>query len=66
MRLINVHNLAFEEFEGEENIPKYAILSHRWEQEEVLFKHWGTLDAYKRKGYAKSSKVLREYPSERS
>ena len=37
MRLINTISLEFEEFEGS-NIPSYAILSHRWEDQEVLFK----------------------------
>ena len=37
MRLINTITLEFEEFEGSD-IPAYAILSHRWEKEEVLFK----------------------------
>lgn len=36
MRLINTNTYAFEEFIGR-NIPKYAILSHTWEEEEVSF-----------------------------
>lgn len=35
MRLLNTSTLALEEFYGE--IPKYAILSHRWEKQEVSF-----------------------------
>ncbi|KAK3374624.1 heterokaryon incompatibility protein-domain-containing protein [Podospora didyma] len=38
MRLINVEPLAMEEFYR--NIPRYAILSHRWEEEEVTFKDY--------------------------
>jgi hypothetical protein len=37
MRLINTRTLLFEEFIGN-SIPKYAILSHTWGEEEVLFK----------------------------
>ena len=36
MRLIRTGDLEFEEFLGE-NLPKYAILSHTWEQEEVSY-----------------------------
>ncbi|KAK0102259.1 hypothetical protein ONS95_005881 [Cadophora gregata] len=36
MRLLNTTTLLLEEFIGD-NIPGYAILSHRWENEEVTF-----------------------------
>jgi hypothetical protein len=36
MRLINVHTQGLKEFFGAE-LPHYAILSHRWEKEEVTF-----------------------------
>ncbi|PMD16891.1 hypothetical protein NA56DRAFT_649170 [Hyaloscypha hepaticicola] len=36
MRLLNSSKLTLHEFFGS-NIPKYAILSHRWEDEEVTF-----------------------------
>ena len=36
MRLLNTTSLLLEEFIGD-NIPYYAILSHRWENEEVTF-----------------------------
>jgi len=36
MRLINVHTFELCEFNGAD-IPHYAILSHRWEDEEVTF-----------------------------
>jgi hypothetical protein len=36
MRLINTRTRKFEEFMGR-NIPKYAILSHTWEEEEVSY-----------------------------
>jgi hypothetical protein len=39
MRLINVqdeHRMFFEEF-NESKIPKYAILSHTWEEEEISY-----------------------------
>ena len=37
MRLINIKTLELEEF-GEGSIPEYAILSHRWTNEELTFK----------------------------
>lgn len=36
MRLINVETLKLQEFLSA-NVPHYAILSHRWEEEEVTF-----------------------------
>lgn len=36
MRLVNVHTVLLEEF-LDNRIPKYAILSHTWEDHEVLF-----------------------------
>jgi hypothetical protein len=36
MRLINTRTRKFEEFIGR-SIPKYAILSHTWEEEEVSY-----------------------------
>ncbi|RBR26468.1 uncharacterized protein FIESC28_00762 [Fusarium coffeatum] len=39
MRLINTHTRAFEEFYGRK-VPKYAILSHTWGQDEVTFQDW--------------------------
>ncbi|KAK5087328.1 hypothetical protein LTR70_002184 [Exophiala xenobiotica] len=39
MRLINVVTLELETFNDERNIPRYAILSHRWvDGQEVLYK----------------------------
>ena len=37
MRLINTTTLLFEEFIGGRSTPRYAILSHTWEEEEVTF-----------------------------
>jgi hypothetical protein len=52
MRLINTATLEFEEFFGY-GIPEYAILSHRWEGGEVLFKELHSPAARKKKGYWK-------------
>ncbi|KAK4196344.1 heterokaryon incompatibility protein-domain-containing protein [Triangularia verruculosa] len=38
MRLLKARSLEFEEFLDESAIPPYAILSHRWEDEEVTYK----------------------------
>jgi hypothetical protein len=53
MRLINVQTLTLQEFPGE--IPKYAILSHTWGDDEVTFQDF-TLDiegAKLKKGFEK-------------
>jgi hypothetical protein len=53
MRLINTRTLALEEFFGDQ-IPKYAILSHTWREDEVTYQDWhdGHRRSYK-KGYQK-------------
>ena len=38
MCLFNARTLEFEEFYDEHTRPKYAILSHTWDKEEVAFK----------------------------
>ncbi|KAK1594583.1 heterokaryon incompatibility protein-domain-containing protein [Colletotrichum navitas] len=71
MRLLHTTKLKIEEFIGrrsdavlvregrdavpEYTVPRYAILSHTWEEEEVSFQDWqGRMDSTKRKkGYAK-------------
>ncbi|TGO07942.1 hypothetical protein BTUL_0235g00050 [Botrytis tulipae] len=54
MRLINTTTYEFSEFYGE-NVPKYAILSHTWENDEVTFQEWAfsPRHAEKKAGYAK-------------
>jgi hypothetical protein len=52
MRLINTATGLFEEFIGR-NIPKYAILSHTWEEEEVTFSDMAKRSRKKMRGYAK-------------
>ncbi|KIV98900.1 uncharacterized protein PV09_09346 [Verruconis gallopava] len=43
MRLINVHTLHLEEF-SQDKVPRYAILSHTWGSDEVLFDDLQTED----------------------
>ncbi|KAI1871726.1 hypothetical protein JX265_005712 [Neoarthrinium moseri] len=52
MRLLNVHTLAFEEFHRAQ-VPPYAILSHRWRDEEVAFNEIHTPEATTKAGYVK-------------
>lgn len=59
MRLINVHTVGFAEFEGED-VPKYAILSHRWGVEEVLLKDMISGTADQKQGFAKLIKRCRQ------
>ena len=52
MRLLNIYTLNFEEFLGND-IPPYAILSHRWGSQEVSYKQffkriWGDRAGYEK------------------
>ncbi|KAK4561499.1 hypothetical protein LTR86_004817 [Recurvomyces mirabilis] len=40
MRLLNTSDLTFKEFRSKATTPKYAILSHRWFDDEVDYKEW--------------------------
>ncbi|KAK5734757.1 hypothetical protein LTR17_008687 [Elasticomyces elasticus] len=46
MRLINLSTYELEEHD-DYALPKYAILSHRWEDEEVLFAHWKDVNRWR-------------------
>ena len=46
MRLINTTTFELEGFPDERSV-RYAILSHRWEQEEVLFRHMSSKVAFR-------------------
>ncbi|KAG7411307.1 hypothetical protein LZL87_007346 [Fusarium oxysporum] len=51
MRLLNVSTLQLKEFIGQ--VPPYAILSHTWTEEEVLYSDIGTLTSSSKQGYPK-------------
>lgn len=52
MHLLHTTTLEFKEF-FDEQVPKYAILSHRWEDEEVLFQDMKDGNYQSKKGYPK-------------
>ena len=52
MRLLNTESLEFEEF-FDSQIPKYAILSHRWGNEEVTYQEFRKGKRQDKQGYAK-------------
>lgn len=54
MRLLNTTILKLEEFVATEGI-KYAILSHRWEDEEVSLQQFVAGDAHASSATSKSS-----------
>ncbi|KAI0459856.1 heterokaryon incompatibility protein-domain-containing protein [Xylaria acuta] len=60
MRLINTTSFELKEFIGDPTnprFPRYAILSHTWEQEEVAFQDIQNLDVAKKKaGFSKIAK----------
>ena len=66
MRLINCTTLRLEEFFGDA-IPKYAILSHTWEKEEVTFAEFTSeQNSFKAKnGYAKIKQTCAQAKSSR-
>ena len=60
MWLMNTKTLQVREFSSDER-PKYAILSHKWEKEELSFQQFQNQDAcHKMKGYQKVIKFCRE------
>ncbi|KAK8058001.1 HET-domain-containing protein [Apiospora phragmitis] len=52
MRLLDTRTLEIHEFPGDSD-EEYAILSHRWGEEECTLQHMSMLDVASRKGYAK-------------
>jgi len=62
MRLLNVNTLEFGEF-GEDERPRYAIASHRWEKEEATFKEVQRRLHTSKKGY-KKIEAFAKYVSE--
>ena len=52
MRLLNTKSLQFEEF-FDDQIPKYAILSHRWGDDEVTFQEFRKGKKQEGQGYTK-------------
>jgi hypothetical protein len=59
MRLLNVSSLVLREF-FEPNVPRYAILSHTWEEGEVLFEDICHIDQAKNKaGFVKVKKACK-------
>lgn len=63
MRLVNTSTLELHESVGSD-IPKYAILSHTWEDGEVLFHDMANLGALHLPGFAKISKLCERARSE--
>jgi hypothetical protein len=59
MRLINADTFHFEEFIGV-SIPPYAILSHRWETDEVSFAEFETEAGRLKKGFNKIRKTCEQ------
>ena len=55
MRLINTGTLVLEEYFGDQ-IPKYAILSHTWGDEEVTYQDWQ--DSHRRSAKKGFRKIL--------
>ena len=55
MRLVNASTLELEEFVDLRDVPKYAILSHTWGNDEVLFHDLAKPDkvARRREGWKK-------------
>jgi hypothetical protein len=52
MRLLNTDNFEVKEFRDDE-VPRYAILSHTWDEEEVTFQDMEGTRAANKKGHKK-------------
>lgn len=52
MRLLNARTLKFQEF-FDSDIPRYAILSHRWGSDEVTFKDFKRISQRGRASFTK-------------
>ena len=59
MRLLNAVTRQLKEFQGI-NIPSYAILSHRWEDEEVTFPDLANVVGLSKKGWGKIEGCCRQ------
>lgn len=59
MRLLNVETRQLEEFFGDA-IPSYAILSHTWGYDEVIFRDFRNVAHRDKHGYAKIDGCCRE------
>lgn len=58
MRLLNAQTLELVESFGQ-NVPRYAILSHTWGEQEVTFADLQSGKYMKKRGYYKISNTLR-------
>lgn len=57
MRLLNARTYHFQDFIGE-NIPEYAILSHRWGHEEITYQQVAQITSNGAARSKKRSKVI--------
>ena len=64
MRLIDTSTLELREYMGDRNVPLYAILSHRWEGEEVSFQELQSGRAKKMGAYSKIKSCCAKAASE--
>ncbi|KAI8937306.1 hypothetical protein NX059_006513 [Plenodomus lindquistii] len=63
MRLLNSTTLELKEFIGK--VPPYAILSHCWEEEEVLFADMSSLETARlKKGFSKVQSACEKAPND--
>lgn len=53
MRLLRVHSYKFVEYASEREAPRYGILSHRWQDDEVSYSNVVDGQAQKKKGWTK-------------
>ncbi|KAK4962836.1 hypothetical protein LTR10_000463 [Elasticomyces elasticus] len=63
-RLINVESLRLEQF-STITVPAYAILSHRWSADEVLFSDWHCSKKESKTGWAKIKGACRKAQQDR-
>jgi hypothetical protein len=63
MRLLHATSIELKEF-SDDSIPKYAIISHRWQDDEVSFQHIQNGSATNKGGYSKLKLCCRQATKE--
>src|ERR1700709_2862162 len=60
MRLLNCRTLEFLEFRDDRKAPRYAILSHRWEDDEVSFQDMNSSNCTSKRGFQKNERTCEQ------
>jgi len=59
MKLLKIHDWSLNDFISDDEMPRYAILSHTWEKEEVTFQMWENKDSISITGMQGYEKIIK-------